>query len=80
MATKKRWQDLDSNTRKLIKIAAVAEGLVKLVALNDLRRRPAELVRGPKLGWATAITLVNSVGMVPLAYFKWGRLPAPSAD
>lgn len=77
---KKRWQDLDPKTRNLIKIATIAEAAVKVVALVDLKRRPAELVRGPKAAWATAIALVNSAGLVPLAYFTCGRLSAPSAD
>jgi hypothetical protein len=49
------------------------EGILKLVALNDLRRRPAAEVRGRKWVWATVVTLANSAGVVPLAYFLFGR-------
>jgi hypothetical protein len=46
---------------------------LKIVALIDLWRRPAAQVRGSKLGWALAITLLNSVGAVPIAYLTRGR-------
>jgi hypothetical protein len=49
------------------------EGVLKAVALVDLRRRPANQVRGSKARWATAVVLVNSVGAVPLAYLLYGR-------
>jgi hypothetical protein len=54
---------------------AALEGAVKVAALVDLARRPASQVRGSKAAWATAITLVNSAGAVPLAYFLRGRRP-----
>ncbi|MGW4370657.1 hypothetical protein ACWEKT_33950 [Nocardia takedensis] len=49
------------------------DSIAKAVALADLRRRPAEQVKGSKRVWATAITVVNSVGVLPLAYFALGR-------
>jgi len=49
------------------------EGVLKVAALTDLARRPASEVRGSKLRWALAVTLVNSVGAVPIAYFVRGR-------
>lgn len=54
-------------------VASVFEGVLKIAALVDLKRRPAEEVRGSKRAWATAVVLVNSVGAVPLAYFLLGR-------
>lgn len=54
-------------------VGAVFETALKVTALVDLARRPADEVRGPKAAWATAIVLVNSVGGVPLAYFLVGR-------
>jgi hypothetical protein len=41
--------------------------------LIDLVRRPSEEVHGSKPLWATAIVLINSVGVVPIAYFANGR-------
>jgi hypothetical protein len=39
----------------------------------DLKRRPASQVRGPKWLWATVVTVVSSAGVVPIAYFVFGR-------
>jgi len=57
----------------VVMVMAALEGAVKVAALVDLARRPASQVRGSKAAWATAITLVNSAGAVPLAYFLRGR-------
>ena len=70
---KKRWEDLSPGQRRLIVVTAVAEGMLKIAALVDLARRPAAEVKGSKARWALVITLVNSLGVVPLAYFKFGR-------
>ena len=70
---KKAWNDLDPRTRRLIVLATAAEAALKVAALVDLARRPSSEIRGPKAAWATAVTLVNSVGAVPIAYFVWGR-------
>jgi hypothetical protein len=69
----RRWSDLDQRTRRLIVVGAVVEGMLKVAALNDLRRRPAGEIRGRKWVWATVVTLANSAGLVPLAYFRFGR-------
>jgi uncharacterized protein DUF5652 len=76
MAARRRWSELSERTRRWILVGAVVEGLLKLVALVDLVRRPARQVRGSKKVWATAIVLVNSVGAVPLAYLLRGRRKA----
>jgi hypothetical protein len=68
-----RWSKLSERNRKLILGAAAAEGLLKLAALFDLWRRPAEEVRGSKAKWAAAIVIINSAGAVPLGYFLRGR-------
>ncbi len=73
---KERWSELSPGTRRAVAVVAVLEGVIKVVALVDLARRPAEEVRGSKAAWATAITFVNSAGAVPLAYFILGRDPA----
>jgi hypothetical protein len=73
MAGRRRWSDLDEGTRRLILVGGAVEAVLKTVALVDLRRRPAGQVRGRKWVWATAISLANSMGAVPLAYFLFGR-------
>jgi hypothetical protein len=69
----RRWSDLSDRQRRLLVVGGVVEGLLKLAALNDLRRRPAGDVRGRKWVWAVVLTLANSAGLVPLAYFRFGR-------
>jgi hypothetical protein len=74
---RRRWQDLDPRFRRLIIAGAVVEGMLKTAALIDLVRRPSGQIRGPKLGWAAAIVLVNSLGAVPITYFVRGRRHSP---
>ena len=69
----RRWRDLSERQRRLLIAGAVVEGMLKLAALNDLRHRAAGEVRGRKWVWATVVTLANSAGVVPLAYFLFGR-------
>jgi hypothetical protein len=73
VATKQRWNELSEGTRRLIILGAVFDGILKIVALIDIARRPAAQIRGSKARWATAVVLVNSLGAVPLAYLKYGR-------
>jgi hypothetical protein len=68
-----KWAELSPRTRRLIVVGGAFDGILKLAALVDLARRPPGAVRGTKRRWALAITLTNSFGAVPLAYFVWGR-------
>ena len=70
---KKRWSDLSPRSRAAIVVGGVAEVVVTSVALRDLVRRPAALVRGPKWLWAPAL-FVQPVGS-PL-YLVAGRRTA----
>jgi hypothetical protein len=70
---KKRWKDLSESQRRMIIVGVLLEGLVKIAALRDLKRRPADQVRGPKWLWGGVITVANSAGLVPAAYFVLGR-------
>jgi hypothetical protein len=73
MAARRQWSDLSRGTRRLLAITAVAEAILKLAALIDLKRRPASQVRGPKWVWATVVTVVSSAGVAPISYFLFGR-------
>lgn len=73
MSRKKRWDALSPRTRKLVLVVGAIEAVLKVAALIDLARRPAEEVRGAKSKWATAIVVVNSAGALPLYYFARGR-------
>lgn len=75
---KKRWAELSSRTRKLIIVGASFEAALKVAALIDLARRPAEEIRGSKARWAAAIVFVNSVGALPVVYFAFGRQASPA--
>jgi hypothetical protein len=68
----RRWSDLSSRSRRLILAAAVAETGLKAAVLVDLKRRPADQVRGSRRIWAASM-LVNSAGLIPLSYFAFGR-------
>jgi hypothetical protein len=72
-AAKRTWSDLDESTRKLIITVAVVEGILKVAALIDIKRRPASQIRGPKWLWAPLVAVVNSAGVVPISYFVFGR-------
>jgi hypothetical protein len=70
---RKKWDELSPRTRRLVVVGGAVEGALKIAALVDLARRPPEQVRGSKMAWAAAITVINSMGAVPVAYFTHGR-------
>jgi hypothetical protein len=70
---KKKWSDLSPGVKRLILVGGAVDGTLKVAALVDLARRPASEIRGSKVAWATAITVINSVGVVPVVYFVRGR-------
>jgi len=72
---RKKWTDLSQRSRRLLIAGAVAETILKAAALVDLKRRPASEIRGPKWIWIPAVTVINSFGCAPLAYFIVGRRP-----
>jgi hypothetical protein len=78
MAARRQWSELSERTRRLLAITAVAEGILKLAALIDIKRRPASQIRGPKWLWATVVAVVGSAGVLPISYFVLGRRPPRS--
>ena len=70
---KKRWKDLSPRAKRFLIIGGAFEGVLKIAALVDLRKRPAGQIRGSKRRWAAAIVLINSMGAVPIAYLMRGR-------
>ena len=73
MAKKKAWNDLDPRVRQALVVAAAVEAGLKIATLIDLASRPRSTVRGSKVGWAAALTLVNSAGILPIVYLLRGR-------
>lgn len=67
---KRSWDDLSAPEQAGLVVAASVQLALAAAAWADLAKRPADLVRGPKLAWA-AIIAVNFVG--PIAYFVLGR-------
>jgi hypothetical protein len=72
-----QWSDLSERTRRLLVTAAVADAALRVAALIDIKRRPAEQIRGGKRVWAAVVALVNSAGVVPISYFVFGRRRQP---
>jgi hypothetical protein len=68
-----KWSDLSKRNQRLLIAAAVVETSLKAAALADIARRPASEIRGPKWAWIPAVSIVNSAGLAPIAYFVWGR-------
>ena len=71
----KRWSDLSPGARKAIIVVGIAEAVLKTAAAIDIKRRPADQIRGPKWAWAAGL-VVNSAGLIPISYFVFGRRPA----
>jgi hypothetical protein len=61
MAAKRTWSELDERTRKLIIAVAVADGILEVAALIDIKRRPASQIRArsgcgpPWWPWSTPL-------------------------
>jgi hypothetical protein len=68
-----QWTELTDRQRTLVVLAVVTDSVAKVVALRDLRRRPAEQIRGPRWLWGAAVALTGSGGAVPLLYLAVGR-------
>ncbi len=69
---RKRWDELTGRQRAVLVATGLFEAFAKVAMLRDLRRRPAEQIRGPKLLWG-ATALVNTAGLAQVAYFMIGR-------
>ena len=65
------WDDISPRARRILTAAAVGEALLKAAALLDIRRRPADQIRGSKRAWSLAM-IVNSAGLIPISYFLFG--------
>ena len=70
------WTELSPRTRRVIVSVAVVDALLKTAAVVDLLRSRPEQVRGSRIAWLGAIVLTNSVGVMPIAYFVYGRRSA----
>ncbi|MDZ5662621.1 hypothetical protein HN031_13540 [Nocardioides sp. zg-1308] len=67
---KKSWGDMTPMQKNIVVVAGIVEVAVTAWCARDLKERPADLVRGPKLLWGPALS-VQPLG--PIAYLAWGR-------
>ncbi|MGV0815936.1 hypothetical protein ABQF34_28635 [Mycolicibacterium boenickei] len=73
VVAKKRWNDLSPNAKAaVIAVTAVDAGL-RAWALRDLAARDAGRVNGPKWLWGSALGLLTTSGVLPVAYLVVGR-------
>jgi hypothetical protein len=63
---------LSPRTRQALAVVGVVEVVLKVAMLLDLRKRDASLLRGSKRLWSLS-TVVASAGVIPAAYFLFGR-------
>ncbi|MGV9709822.1 hypothetical protein ACWDTI_04070 [Gordonia sp. NPDC003424] len=70
MAERKRFNQLPPRSRALIIVGAIIQFALQAVALRDLKKRPADQVKGPKKLWVAA-SFINYFG--PIAYLVVGR-------
>lgn len=64
------FAELSTTAQVGLVAVVVAEVSGKIASWIDLRRRPAEAVRGPRCAWALA-QFINGFG--PAAYWAFGR-------
>ena len=69
------WKEMSPGKRCAVATVAVLDGGLRIWALADLARRPSEQVKGFKVAWAIALSVVNSAGVLPAAYLALARRP-----
>lgn len=70
MSEKKQWKELTAPQKAGVVVLGIVQAGLLIAALIDIRRRPAEQIRGCKAWWALA-AFVNYIG--PISYFVFGR-------
>lgn len=73
---KKKWNDLSGGQKGAIIAAASVDAGLRLWAGRDLATRTKDEVNGPKWLWGAALSLVNSMGVLPVVYLLKGRRTA----
>jgi hypothetical protein len=68
--TKKQWTDLSPEKRAAVIVTGLVQVALLILALTDIRRRPADQINGNKRLW-TLMAFINFIG--PITYFIFGR-------
>jgi hypothetical protein len=76
---KVHWNELPQNERRTLIALGLVDAALRAWALADLAQRPQAQVRGPKVAWAIALSLVSSVGILPAGYLVCARVRRPGA-
>ena len=76
MVQRKTWSDMGKKQQLSVIVGGAVQVALLVAALVDIKRRPAELIRGRKALWV-GLSFINYVG--PLAYFILGRRRAGKA-
>jgi hypothetical protein len=75
VSAREQWSQLSPRQQGAVVAVTTVDVGLRVLALADLARRPADGVRGPKWAWAVGLSVVNSVGVLPAVYLRWGRHP-----
>lgn len=70
------WRERTNKQRLRMMVQAAFQLGLLVAALWDLRKRPADQIRGSKRVWAL-VSGVNFLGLGPIAYFLFGRRRTP---
>lgn len=63
---------LSERNKRIVIVLGAIEAALKLLMLADLRHRSPAEVKGSKRMWGWS-TVINSAGLIPVAYFLFGR-------
>lgn len=69
----RKWDQLSPSTRRVVATTGIIDVALRIVALIDLARRPPSGVKGSKRGWAVALAVISSGGILPMVYLILGR-------
>ena len=73
MSVRKKFENLPGWLKAIMAVGGTADVVLRVVAMIDIIKRDATEINGPKKVWIPALSAVSSMGILPAAYFRWGR-------
>ncbi len=73
---KQTWAEMTTAQRVGVIVGGLIQIALLIAAQRDIKRRPADQIRGSKQVWRAA-SMINFVG--PISYFLFGRKPTEAA-